>query len=225
ALSETLAQKAGRLSLVEMDTTLAQRLTERFSNDEQVQVIAADFLRLDLKETFHDQSLKVVASLPYNVATPILFRLLDYRKLFRVVTVMLQQEVAARITASPGTKAYGVLSVLIQLYASAKPVCRVGPRSFFPVPKVHSQVIQLVFQDAPRVAVKDTGLFRRIVKAAFNQRRKTLRNALRRVGGGDLEMIGHQANIDLQRRGETLSLEEFATLTNNWDEQEDSVRR
>jgi 16S rRNA (adenine1518-N6/adenine1519-N6)-dimethyltransferase len=232
ALSETLTKKAGRLALVEMDTTLAQRLTERFRNDEQVQVIPADFLRLDLNEVFHDQSLKVVASLPYNVATPILFRLLDYRKLFRVVTVMLQQEVAARITASPGTKAYGVLSVLIQLYASAKPVCTVEPRSFFPVPKVHSQVIQLVFQETPRVEVTDIDLFRRIVKAAFNQRRKILRNALRSIGrgdltmsGGDLEMIGHHANIDLQRRGETLSLEEFATLANTWGEQEDSVRR
>ena len=97
-------------------------------------------------------------------------------------------------------------------------------------------MIQLVFQETPRVEVTDIDLFRRIVKAAFNQRRKILRNALRSIGrgvgggdltmsGGDLEMIGHHANIDLQRRGETLSLEEFATLANKWGEQEDSVRR
>ena len=216
ALSETLVKKAGQLVLVEMDTTLAERLTERFSPDEQVQVIAADFLRLDLEETFDNKQTKVVASLPYNVATPILFRLLDYRTQFLQATVMLQKEVAERITASPSTKAYGVLSVLIQLYATAEPVCSVGPQSFFPAPKVESQVIQLTFQEKPRVVISDESLFRQVVKAAFNQRRKTLRNALRSVGAADLESIGQRADINLQRRGETLSLEEFARLTNSW---------
>ena len=216
ALSETLAKEAGPLALVEMDSTLAQRLTERFGADEHVQVITADFLRLNLEETFRNKSTKVVASLPYNVATPILFRLLDHRTLFPQATVMLQKEVAERITASPSTKAYGVLSIFIQLYATTEPICAVGPRSFFPAPKVESQVIQLTFQEKPRVAVSDESLFRQIVKAAFNQRRKTLRNALRSVGDADLEAIGQRAEIDLQRRGETLSLDEFAHLTTSW---------
>ncbi len=216
ALSEVLVNQAGQLILVEMDTTLAERLAERFAHDGYVQMITADFLRLDLKDTFQDRSLKVVASLPYNAATPILFRLLDHRTQFPQATVMLQREVAERITASPGTKAYGVLSVLIQLYATTEAVCSVGPRSFFPAPQVHSQVIKLIFHKEPRVGVADEGLFRQIVKAAFNQRRKTLRNALRSVGGADLEAIGQRADIDLQRRGETLSLAAFARLTNSW---------
>ncbi len=216
ALSDILVKDAGQLIVVEMDATLAERLDERFARDEHVQIIAADFLRLDLKEMFQEQSIKIVASLPYNAATPILFRLLDHRMQFPQATVMLQREVAERITASPGTKAYGVLSVLIQLYATTETVCSVEPRSFFPAPKVHSQVIKLIFQKEPRVEVADTDLFRRIVKAAFNQRRKTLRNALRGVGAADLEAIGQRAAIDFQRRGETLSLEEFARLTNRW---------
>ena len=216
ALSELLVKQAGQLILVETDATLADRLTARFTHDEHVQMIVADFLHLDLKDTFRAQSLKVVASLPYNAATPILFRLLEHRTQFPQATVMLQREVAERITASPGTKAYGVLSVLIQLYATTKAVCSVGPRSFFPAPQVHSQVIKLIFHKEPRVAVADEGLFRQIVKAAFNQRRKTLRNALRGVGGADLEGAGQRADIDLQRRGETLSLAAFARLANSW---------
>ena len=216
ALSEILVKEAGRLILVEMDALLAERLAARLARDRHVQMIAADFLRLELKDTFQERSLKVVASLPYNAATPILFRLLNHRTQFPQATVMLQREVAERITASPGTKAYGVLSVLIQLYATPETVCSVGPRSFFPAPQVHSQVIKLIFYKEPRVEVADESLFRQIVKAAFNQRRKTLRNALRGVGGADLEAVGQRADIDLQRRGETLSLEAFARLTNNW---------
>ena len=216
ALSEILVKEAGRLILVEMDALLAERLAARFARDRHVQMIAADFLRLELKDMFQERSLKVVASLPYNAATPILFRLLDQRTQFPQATVMLQREVAERITASPGTKAYGVLSVLIQLYATTETVCSVGPRSFFPAPQVHSQVIKLIFYKEPRVEVADESLFRQIVKAAFNQRRKTLRNALRGVGGADLEAVGQRADIDLQRRGETLGLEAFARLTNNW---------
>ena len=216
ALSEILVKEVGQLILVEMDTTLAERLVARFARDGHVQMIASDFLRLDLKDTFRERSLKVVASLPYNVATPILFRLLDHRTQFPQATVMLQREVAERITASPGTKAYGVLSVLIQLYATTEAVCSVGPRSFFPAPQVHSQVVTLIFHKEPRVEVSDESLFRQIVKAAFNQRRKTLRNALRSVGRADFEAIGQRADIDLQRRGETLSLEAFARLTNSW---------
>ena len=216
ALSDILVKDAGQLIVIERDATLAERLDERFAHDSHVRIIAADFLRLDLKETFQEPSIKVVASLPYNVATPILFRLLGHRTQFPQATVMLQREVAERITASPGTKAYGVLSVLIQLYAATEAVCSVGPRSFFPAPKVHSQIIKLIFQKEPRVEVADEGRFRHIVKAAFNQRRKTLRNALRGVGAADLEAIGQRADIDLQRRGETLSLEEFARLANRW---------
>jgi len=214
ALSETLAERAARLYLVELDTILADRLRERFARDQRVQVITADFLGRDLAATFPEPTIQVVASLPYNVATPILFRLLEYRRKFSQVTVMLQKEVAERLSATPGTKAYGVPSVLTQLYATVTTVCTVGARSFFPAPKVESQVVRLVFQEAPRVAVSDEDLFRRVVKAAFAQRRKTLRNALRAAQYEDLDAVSARTGLDLQRRGETLSLEEFAALAN-----------
>jgi 16S rRNA (adenine1518-N6/adenine1519-N6)-dimethyltransferase len=214
ALSEILAERAARLYLVELDTILANRLRERFARDERVQVIIADFLGLDPAATFPEPTIQVVASLPYNIATPILFRLLEYRRKFPQVTVMIQKEVAERLSATPGSKAYGVPSVLTQLYATVTTVCTVGPRSFFPAPKVESQVVCLVFQEAPRVSVSDETLFRRVVKAAFAQRRKTLRNALRAARYVDLDAVSERTGLDLQRRGETLSLEEFAALAN-----------
>jgi 16S rRNA (adenine1518-N6/adenine1519-N6)-dimethyltransferase len=217
-LSDKLAERAARLYLVEVDTVLADRLRTRFTGNERVQVITADFLSLDPSAAFPEPLIHVVASLPYNVATPILFRLLEYRSKFPAVTVMIQKEVAERLSAAPGTKAYGVPSVLFQLYATVQTVCTVGPRSFFPAPKVESQVVRLVFQDTPQVAIQSEKVFRRIVKAAFAQRRKTLRNALRAAGYGDLDIVSTQTGIDLQRRGETLSVEEFATLANAFAE-------
>jgi 16S rRNA (adenine1518-N6/adenine1519-N6)-dimethyltransferase len=213
-LSDKLAERAARLYLVEVDTALADRLRTRFTGNDRVQVITADFLSLDLSAVFPEPLIHVVASLPYNVATPILFRLLEYRSKFPEVTVMIQKEVAERLSAAPGTKAYGVPSVLFQLYATIRSVCTVGPRSFFPAPKVESQVVRLVFQNTPRVAVQNENVFRHVVKAAFAQRRKTLRNTLHAVGYSDLDAVSARTRIDLQRRGETLSLEEFATLAN-----------
>ena len=177
-------------------------------------VVTADFLALDVAATFPEPEIHVVASLPYNVATPILFRLLEYRNKFRTATVMIQKEVAERLTAAPGTKAYGVPSVLTQLYGTVSTVCTVGPRSFFPPPKVESQVIRIEFQQQPRVAVEDEAGFRRLVKAAFAQRRKTLRNTLRSAGYENLDEVSKKTGIDFQRRGETLSLVEFAVLAN-----------
>jgi 16S rRNA (adenine1518-N6/adenine1519-N6)-dimethyltransferase len=213
-LSDQLAELAARLYLVELDRVLADRLRDRFARDEHVRVIAADFLALDLSNTFPEPTIRVVASLPYNVATPILFRLLEHRRQFPEATVMIQKEVAERLTAAPGTKAYGVPSVLTQLYGTVETICTVGPRSFFPAPKVESQVIRLMFQEMPRVAVHDEKVFQRVVKAAFAQRRKTLRNTLKAAGYYNLETVERNTGIDLQRRGETLSVSEFALLAN-----------
>ena len=219
-VSDVLADVCGRLYLVEVDPTLADRLEQRFAKADTVAIMTADFLRLDLSTlappsvSSAPSPIHVVASLPYQVATPIVFRLLEHRTQFPEATVMLQKEVAERICAAPGTKAYGVLSVLIQLYAEVETICLVEAQSFFPAPKVQSQVIRLVFHAEPRVAVHDEKMFRRLVKGAFGQRRKTLRNALRTAGFLDLEDTAAQLNIDLQRRGETLQLEEFAALAN-----------
>ncbi len=217
-LSDQLAECAGKLYLVEVDKMLAERLQSRFANCSHAQVLRADFLALDVATAFSEPTIHVVASLPYNVATPILFRLLEHRRQFPEVTVMIQKEVAERLTAGPVSKAYGVPSVLTQLYATVDTVCTVGPRSFFPAPKVESQVVRLVFQEKPRVAVHDVKRFQHVVKAAFAQRRKTLRNALKAAGYQDLDAIEKRAGIDLQRRGETLSIEEFARLANEYVE-------
>ena len=218
-LSDQLMEQTRKLYLVEVDTLLAGRLQTRFSNNTHVQVVPADFLALNLATTFSDPTIHVVASLPYNVATPILFRLLEHRQKFPEATVMIQKEVAERLTAGPGTKAYGVPSVLTQLYATVTTVCAVGPRSFFPPPKVESQVVRLVLQEEPRIAVHDVKWFQRVVRAAFAQRRKTLRNALKAAGYQDLDAIEKRSGIDLQRRGETLSVSEFALLANEILEQ------
>jgi 16S rRNA (adenine1518-N6/adenine1519-N6)-dimethyltransferase len=211
-LSESLADLSGRLYLVEIDTVLAERLRQRFAPYANVQVITADFLSLDLDSTFPESPIRVIASLPYNAAMPILFRLLEHRRRFPEATVMLQKEVAERLAAKPGTKEYGALTVLMQLYATITRVLTVQPGSFFPVPKVQSQVVKLMFQEAPRVSVRDERHFQQVVKAAFAQRRKTLRNALKAAGYRDLEVLATRTGIDLQRRGETLSVEEFAKL-------------
>ncbi len=215
-LSHELVARASKLYLVDVDITLTARLEKQFAKNERVHVVTADFLALDPDTTFPESEIRVVASLPYNVATPILFRLLDYRGKFRTATVMLQKEVAERLTATPGTKAYGVPSVLTQLYGTVTTVCTVGPRSFFPPPKVESQVIRIEFQEHPRVTVADEVAFRRLVKAAFAQRRKTLRNTLRAAGYENLDEVSEKTGIDFQRRGETLTVEEFATLANGY---------
>ena len=213
-LSRELVARAARLYLVDVDTVLASRLERLFTENPRVHVVTADFLTLDLAATFPEPEIHVVASLPYNVATPILFRLLEHRKKFRTATVMIQKEVAERLTATPGTKAYGVPSVLTQLYGTVTTICTVGPRSFFPPPKVESQAILIEFQLLPRVEIEDEESFRHFVKAAFAQRRKTLRNTLRSAGYENLDKVSEKTGIDFRRRGETLSLEEFALLAN-----------
>ncbi len=222
-LSDQLAESVAGLYLVELDRVLAERLQQRFARNPAVSVLSADFLKLEMARTFAEPRIHVVASLPYNVASPILFRLLEHRRQFPKVTVMIQKEVAERLTAAPGTKAYGVPSVLTQLYATVETICTVGPRSFFPPPKVDSQVIRLQFQEEPRVAVNDEKGFQRVVKAAFSQRRKTLRNTLKAAGYLNLETVENLTGIDLQRRGETLSVEEFAALTHGLAQQGQSA--
>ncbi len=216
ALSDVLVRHARRLVLVEKDREFAARLSDRFVAIPGVSIVASDFLRTELSHIIEDPPIKVVASLPYNVATPIIFRLLGSKGAISEATLMLQREVAQRIAASPGTKAYGALSVFVQLYATVETICEVGPQSFYPAPKVRSQVIQMIVQELPKIEILDAALFRRIVKAAFGRRRKTLKNALKVFGGEDLGIVEKNSGLDLQRRGETLSVEEFAHLANTW---------
>jgi 16S rRNA (adenine1518-N6/adenine1519-N6)-dimethyltransferase len=214
-LTEALASRVGRLLALELDRDLIPSLRQRFAERPQVEIVQADALDFDFAQL--PAPLTVVANLPYGTAVAILMRLLSQRARLRRAVVMLQREVAERLAASPGTKAYGSLTLLTQWYAAIDAGFNVPPAAFSPPPKVMSRVVRLIPRPTPPVAVQDeTGLFL-IIQAAFAQRRKTLANALRHaVPGLDpaiLRQTLEQQGIAPGRRGETLSLEEFARLS------------
>lgn len=220
ALTEMLARGCGRLVAVELDTRLVPVLRQAFRDNPRVEIVHGDILEIDLQELLASEGgarWKVAANLPYNISTPVLFAFLDNRDLFSRLVLMLQKEVGDRLAASPGTKDYGVLSVLFQLHFDVTRELIVRPGSFHPVPKVDSAVLSFVPLETPRVPVGDEQFFRRLVKGAFSMRRKTLWNCLK---GANLGLPGEQLSealarcgIEPGRRGETLSLEEFAALS------------
>ena len=198
---------------LEKDSELCTLLTHDFSKP----IIEADARFFDYRTLPlpSGNKLKLLANLPYNVANEILLHLISYRDLFSVMVCMLQEEVADRLIAHPGTKAYGVLSVTIQLYFSVEKLFRVPPAVFFPPPKVNSALVRLQPRKRRDLNIPDENLFFRLVKTAFSQRRKTLVNALKGFCGHPRQEIVsslHACDIDPSRRGETLTIEEFAQL-------------
>jgi 16S rRNA (adenine1518-N6/adenine1519-N6)-dimethyltransferase len=215
ALTDELAAGARRLYLVEIDPGLAARLRARHAGDPRVQVVEGDALALPLAEIVTEPAATVVANLPYNVAIPILFHLLALRARFPRAVVMLQREVAARLTARPGTSAYGIVSVLVQTWAVTRIAFGVSRRSFLPVPQVDSAVVDIRWSDAPRVEVADPDRFRAVVRAAFGQRRKMLRNALAPLAaerGVPIDAALARADVPPSARAETLDLAAFSRL-------------
>jgi len=222
ALTERLAQAAGRVVAIEIDSRLIPILEEVLAPYDNVVLIHADALKIDLRELWrtHFQGLagvSAVANLPYYAAAPILMALLESRLPWERLVLMVQKEIADRICAAPGGKDYGSLSVAVQYRCEAEPVCRVPPGAFVPSPKVDSAVVRLTPRRKRHVNVSDEQLFFRVVHAAFEQRRKTIANNLSRLlgkeGKGEAVEILRGCGIDPARRGETLSLEEFAALT------------
>jgi len=215
ALTDELAARAARLYLVEIDRGLVERLRSRHGDDPRVRIIVGDVLEVPLAEVVTEPQATVVANLPYNIATPVLFRLLDLRERFPRAVVMLQREMAARLAARPGTADYGVTSVLVQAFAEVRVAFRVSRQSFVPRPEVDSAVVDLRWSPGPRADVGDAVLFREIVRAAFGQRRKMLRNALFALAtrlGLDAEAALVRAGIAPTARAETLDLAAFARL-------------
>jgi 16S rRNA (adenine1518-N6/adenine1519-N6)-dimethyltransferase len=218
ALTDELAARAGHLYLVEIDRGLAARLVDRHAAQPHVQVLVGDVLELPLDTLIVEPEATVVANLPYNISTPVLFRLIALRARFPCAVVMLQREVAERLAAGPGADARGVLSVLVQTWAEVRVAFKVSRRSFVPPPRVDSAVVELRFSVAPRVIIEDTGLYDAVVRAAFGQRRKMLRNALaalaasRGLDASALEERFASARVDARARAETLGLEDFARL-------------
>ncbi len=211
-LTRVLARRARHVLALELDDRLVPVLQEEFRDTPSVQIVLAD--ALDYPYDRLQGTWKAVANLPYYISTPLIQRLLDCRRVFSSLTLMLQKEVAERIAATPGGREYGYLSVLVQLYAEPRIEFLVPPGAFSPRPKVESAVITLSVRNRPAVLLKDEAFFFRVVKAAFSQRRKTLRNSLRQLDrpGDVMASVRERTGIDTSRRAETLSAEEFGRL-------------
>ena len=205
-LTGELIARAGRIVAIEIDRDLAARLRERYPPAE-LELVVGDALEVDLASLGTD--LRVVGNLPYNISSPILFHLAAQAHALRDLTVMLQKEVVARMTAAPGTAEYGRLTVMLEATFAIERLFVVPPGAFRPAPKVDSAVARLVPLGAGRPAIRDQARFARVVAAAFSQRRKTLRNALSSLVTPEQFAA---AGIDSTRRGETLSVREFVAL-------------
>ena len=215
-LTEALARRVRRLLALELDRDLIAPLRQRFADRPHVEIVQADALTFDWARV--PAPIKVVANLPYGTAVAILLRLLNQRSHLRCAVIMLQREVAERLYARPSTKAYGSLTLLTQWHASVDKGFHVPPSAFSPSPKVMSTVVRIIPHPAPPAAVQDEACFFRIIHAAFAQRRKTLANALRHefqsIEPAILRQILENSGIAPSRRGETLTLDEFARLSN-----------
>ncbi|MDD2319778.1 MAG: 16S rRNA (adenine(1518)-N(6)/adenine(1519)-N(6))-dimethyltransferase RsmA [Geobacteraceae bacterium] len=221
ALTAHLAEKAAQVVAVEWDRELVPLLSKAMAAKDSVEVVHGDILRVDLPRILAPVwpgRWKVVANLPYNISSQVLFTFIENRALFSELILMLQKEVGERLLAAPSCKEYGVLTVLCRLVFDIEKVFLVKPASFRPIPKVDSIVLRFRVLPANRLDVGDEKLFRTIVKASFAQRRKTLWNCLKSIDHlsavVDIDQLFEQSGIDRGRRGETLSLEEFAMLTN-----------
>lgn len=215
-LTQGLAEAQAKVTAVELDRKLPAVLAKTLEGYDNVRVVQGDILKIDIPSLMGVGPYKVAANLPYYITTPIIMALLEQRLPISRLVTMVQKEVAERMVASPGTKDYGALSVAVQYYTKPCIVLDVPPRSFIPAPQVNSVVIRCEVRKEPPVKAIDEKMFFRVVKAAFSQRRKTLNNALKTMGveKDTVKQVLESANIDGIRRGETLSLEEFAIIAN-----------
>ncbi len=221
-MTQYLCESAGRVVAVEIDKNLIPILHDTLKEYDNVEIINEDILKLDLMSLIRQNGIqkpmKVVANLPYYITTPIIMGLLEKHMPIESMTVMVQKEVAERMQAGPGIKDYGALSLAVQYYTRPQIVANVPPNCFMPRPKVGSAVIRLTRHKKPPVETKDEQLMFRLIRASFNQRRKTLANGL--SNAGNLHFTKEQiqrAILELGEpaavRGETLTLEQFARLS------------
>ncbi len=222
SMTHYLCEEAGHVTAVEIDDKLIPILTDMMQGYDNFTLIHDDILKVDLDALAKEaggRPFKVVANLPYYITTPIVMELLEKKLPIESITIMVQKEVAERMQAGPGTKAYGALSLAVQYYADAEIEMEVSPSSFLPPPQVSSTVIKLTRYEKPPVEVEDEKLMFRLIRDSFNQRRKTLVNALSNGGGAGVSKdviresileIGEKETV----RGEALSLAKFAELAN-----------
>lgn len=219
-LTAKLLEKAGKVICIELDDRMISILKERFALYDNFEIINEDVLKVDLKELIKQnqaKSVKIVANLPYYITTPIIMRLLEDKLEIDSITVMIQKEVAQRLSAIPGQKNAGAITYTVYYYAEAQEVLKVPNTSFIPEPEVESEVIKLILRKEPPIKVKEEAKFFIVIKLAFLQRRKTLLNALSNselgIQKSRIEEILNQLGIDTRIRGEALTIEQFAQIT------------
>ncbi len=223
ALTRELAKAAGHVAAVEIDTSILPVLEQNICEFSNVTVVNQDILKADLAALFADlfgtRSVKVIANLPYYITTPIIMKLLEEDLPITSVVIMIQREVARRLAAAPGTKDYGAITPVVQYKAEVTPICDVPPEAFEPAPKVWSSVIRLDLRQTPPVSVTDEAHFFHVIRAAFAQRRKTFVNSAGSypalgVEREDVKKVLQKLNFSENIRGEILSIEQFAQISN-----------
>lgn len=231
-LTELLLEKAGKVIAIELDQRMLEILTDRFSMYKNFEIINEDVLKVDLNnlikinKSSDIRKVKIVANLPYYITTPIIMKLLEEKLEIETITVMVQKEVAERLIATPGDKLSGAITYCVYYYATSESVIMVENDSFIPEPEVDSEVIKLSIRKKAPIKLLDEQKFFKLIKVSFMQRRKTLINAL--VNGGILQnkdkakKLFDELKLDYNTRGETLSLEKFAEISNYIIESENS---
>lgn len=220
-LTRHLLDIAGTVIAVEIDDKVSDLLEDTFGRHAHFHLIRSDILKTSLREIcsqHNTDTLKVVGNLPYSITTPVLFFLLQWKSEIESIVITIQKEVARRIVSPPGTKDYGALSVAVQYHTTPERVFDIPAAAFSPKPKVDSTVLRLGIRESPAVVVQDEDFYFRVVRAAFGQRRKMLRNALSGIfhlSSQQYKTISDHSGIDMKRRGETLSLVEFARLSDS----------
>ena len=222
-MTQYLCESAREVVAVEIDTNLIPILKDTLSAYDNVEVLNQDILKVDIaslaKERNNDKPIKVVANLPYYITTPIIMGLFESHVPIDSITIMVQKEVADRMQEGPGSKEYGALSLAVQYYAKPEIVVNVPPSCFMPQPKVGSAVIRLTRHEQPPVQVDNEKLMFQVIRASFNQRRKTLANGLNNFGSfglskEEIQSCIEELGVPVNIRGEALSLEQFAELSN-----------
>lgn len=211
AITEHLVKLCPSMTLVELDRDLIEFLKRKLIDYPSVSIINGDALKTNFGEFYQGEKLRLVGNLPYNISTPLLFHLLDTKEYIRDMHFMLQREVVDRLSASPGEKSYGRLSVMIQYHCRVMPLIPVPPSSFNPAPKVQSAVVRLTPYDEPSHKAENPELLSKIVSLCFQQRRKTLKNCLNSYAQ---YILSDTNTVDLTKRPEQLSVAEFVDLSN-----------
>ncbi len=219
ALTEILAEKAGKVIAVEIDKGLVRFLTDNLGSCKNLKIVSGDILKFEIRELTGSNrgKVKIVGNLPYSITTPIIVHLLNQKKRIESILVTVQKEVAERLLAIPATKARGAISCLVQFYTKPAAVGRIKASCFYPRPKIDSTILKLQVLEKPVLDIGDEKVFFKIIRASFEKRRKTILNALSGSSSRNLNKEGlsqalGRAKINPRRRGETLSLKEFADV-------------